>query len=151
MQIVLIHGLSIPAIVWKDVAPVLAARGFRVLLYGTYLLMATGYLNFNLLIIYPKDLYGRGYSEAPQTTYDTNLYTAQLAHLMQYIRWEKANIVGISMVCSCTHFLANDLSRFQGGAIAAAFTSHFPHLVDEGVALIASTGLVEVRISSLLL
>lgn len=42
-------------------------------------------------------------------------------------------------------FLAHDLSRFQGGAIAAAFTSHFPHLVDEGVALIASTGLVEVR------
>ena len=39
------------------------------------------------------------------------------------------------------------MSRFQGGAIAAAFTSHFPHLVDEGVALIASTGLVEVYLS----
>lgn len=60
-------------------------------------------LIFNSLI-YPKDLYGRGYSEAPQTTYDTNLYTAQLAHLMQYIRWEKANIVGVSMVRSYTHF-----------------------------------------------
>ena len=35
-QIVLIHGLSIPAIIWKDVAPVLAARGFRVLLYGMF-------------------------------------------------------------------------------------------------------------------
>ncbi|KAF8806148.1 alpha/beta-hydrolase [Phlegmacium glaucopus] len=105
-KIVLIHGLSIPAIIWKDVAPVLAARGFRVLLY---------------------DLYGRGYSEAPQTTYDTYLYTSQLAHLMQYLKWEKANIVGVSM----------------GGAIAAAFTSQFPHLVDEGVALIASAGLME--------
>ena len=51
-----------------------------------------------------QDLYGRGYSEAPQTTYDTNLYTTQLAHLMQYIRWEKANIVGISMVRLYTHF-----------------------------------------------
>ena len=60
-------------------------------------------LIFNSLI-YPKDLYGRGYSEAPQTTYDINLYTAQLAHLMQYIRWEKANIVGVSMVRSYTHF-----------------------------------------------
>ena len=60
-------------------------------------------LNFNLLI-YPKDLYGRGYSDAPQTTYDTNLYTSQLAHLMQYIRWEKANIVGVSMVRTYTHF-----------------------------------------------
>lgn len=36
LQLVLIHGLSIPAIVWKDVAPVLAARGFRVLLYGIF-------------------------------------------------------------------------------------------------------------------
>ena len=35
-QTVLIHGLSIPAMVWKDVAPTLAARGFRVLLYGAY-------------------------------------------------------------------------------------------------------------------
>jgi pimeloyl-ACP methyl ester carboxylesterase len=57
------------------------------------------YLHFNSLI-YPKDLYGRGYSDAPQTTYDTNLYTTQLAHLMQYLRWEKANIVGVSMVRS---------------------------------------------------
>ena len=44
------------------------------------------------------DLYGRGYSYAPLTTYDTNLYTNQLALLMQYLKWEKANIVGVSMV-----------------------------------------------------
>ena len=30
------YCLSIPAIVWKDIAPVLAARGFRVLLYGIF-------------------------------------------------------------------------------------------------------------------
>jgi pimeloyl-ACP methyl ester carboxylesterase len=47
---------------------------------------------------------------------------------MQYLKWDKANIVGLSM----------------GGGIAAAFTSQFPHLVDEGVALIASAGLMEV-------
>jgi hypothetical protein len=33
-QIVLIHGLSIPSLIWKDVAPTLASRGHRVLLYG---------------------------------------------------------------------------------------------------------------------
>jgi hypothetical protein len=33
-QIVLIHGLSIPSLIWKDVAPTLASRGYRVLLYG---------------------------------------------------------------------------------------------------------------------
>ncbi|KAI0068625.1 alpha/beta-hydrolase [Artomyces pyxidatus] len=105
-KIVLIHGLSIPALVWKDVAPVLAARGYRVLLY---------------------DLYGRGYSDAPQTTYDASLYATQLALLMQHVKWAKANIVGISM----------------GGGIAAAFNHHFPDLVDGKIALIASAGLVE--------
>jgi len=35
------------------------------------------------------DLYGRGYSDAPLTTYDTNLYTNQLALLMQYLKWGK--------------------------------------------------------------
>ncbi len=74
------------------------------------------------------DLYGRGYSDAPETTYDSTLYTTQLALLMQYLKWDKANIVGLSM----------------GGGIAAAFTSQFPHLVDEGVGLIASAGLMEV-------
>ncbi|KAG1776489.1 hypothetical protein EV702DRAFT_971356, partial [Suillus placidus] len=64
-HIVLIHGLSIPAIVWKDVAPVLASRGYYVLLY---------------------DLYGRGYSDAPQVTYDTTLHTTQLALLMQCVK-----------------------------------------------------------------
>ncbi|KAF8160081.1 Alpha/Beta hydrolase protein [Pholiota molesta] len=105
-KVVLIHGLSIPAIIWKDVAPTLAARGYRVLLY---------------------DLYGRGYSDAPNTPYTTSLYTTQLAFLMQYLKWEKANIVGVSM----------------GGAIAASFTAQFPHLVDEGVGLIACAGLMD--------
>ena len=33
-QVVLIHGLSVPSLVWKDIAPQLADNGFRVLLYG---------------------------------------------------------------------------------------------------------------------
>ncbi|KIK34869.1 hypothetical protein CY34DRAFT_812597 [Suillus luteus UH-Slu-Lm8-n1] len=105
-RIVLIHGLSIPAIVWKDIAPVLASRGYRVLLY---------------------DLYGRGYSDAPQVTYDTTLYTTQLALLMQHVKWDNAFIVGLSM----------------GGGVATAFSAHFPHLVNGKVALIASAGIIE--------
>ncbi|TFK79834.1 alpha/beta-hydrolase [Polyporus arcularius HHB13444] len=105
-RVVLIHGLSVPAIIWKDVAPQLAARGYRVLLY---------------------DLYGRGYSDAPHTTYDVNLYTTQLALLLQYVGWSKADIVGVSM----------------GGGIAAAFVAQFPHLVTDKVVLIASAGLME--------
>ena len=38
----------------------------------------------------------------------------------------------------------------KGGAIAAAFTAQFPHLIDEGVGLIACAGLMEVRALSLL-
>ncbi|KAF8076921.1 Alpha/Beta hydrolase protein [Lyophyllum atratum] len=105
-KVVLIHGLSIPAMIWEDVAPTLASRGYRVLVY---------------------DLYGRGYSDAPQTTYDANLYTIQLALLMQHLRWEKAIIAGVSM----------------GGGIATAFTAQFPHLVDDKVVLIACAGLME--------
>jgi pimeloyl-ACP methyl ester carboxylesterase len=44
------------------------------------------------------DLYGRGYSDAPQTTYDTSLYVIQLALLMQHIHWDQARLVGVSMV-----------------------------------------------------
>lgn len=76
-----------------------------------------------------SDLYGRGYSDAPLTSYNASLYTTQLAFLMQYLKWDKANIVGLSM----------------GGAIAASFTAEFPHLVDEGVGLVACAGLMEVR------
>ncbi|KAI0337046.1 alpha/beta-hydrolase [Trametopsis cervina] len=105
-KVVLIHGLSIPSIIWKDVAPELAQKGYRVLLY---------------------DLYGRGYSDAPQVTYGTSLYVTQLALLLQYVGWEKTNVVGISM----------------GGAIAASFCVQFPHLVTGKVALFAAAGILE--------
>ena len=44
------------------------------------------------------DLYGRGYSEAPDTIYNHDLYTTQLALLLQHIRWDSTHIVGLSMV-----------------------------------------------------
>ena len=34
-QLVLIHGLSVPSMIWQDVAPELASKGFRILVYGT--------------------------------------------------------------------------------------------------------------------
>jgi hypothetical protein len=44
------------------------------------------------------DLYGRGYSDAPQIPYDTALYVTQLALLMQHVKWDKAILCGLSMV-----------------------------------------------------
>ncbi|GJJ14057.1 hypothetical protein Clacol_008314 [Clathrus columnatus] len=108
-KVSLIHGISIPAYSWHLLAPSLAKHGFRVLVY---------------------DLYGRGYSEAlgdPNTPYDTTLYITQLALLLQYLKFEAADIVGYSM----------------GGGIAAAFAATFPNLVKEKVVFVASAGLGE--------
>lgn len=92
------------------------------------------------------DLYGRGYSDAPQTTYDTSLYTTQLALLLQYVGWTKTNVAGVSMVRTCSHLTAAcQLTFHQGGSIAAAFSVQFPHLVTGDIALIATAGVVQVR------
>ncbi|QRV93890.1 alpha/beta hydrolase family protein [Ceratobasidium sp. AG-Ba] len=108
-RVVLIHGLSIPSPIWKPVASRLAQAGFRVLLF---------------------DLYGRGYSEAPDsrtTPYNAELYVTQVALLMHAIGWRRARIVGLSM----------------GGGITAAFASQFPWLVESNVGFIASAGVME--------
>ncbi|KAJ7238124.1 Alpha/Beta hydrolase protein [Mycena haematopus] len=103
-KIVLIHGIRIPALAFARIAPILAAAGYRVLLY---------------------DLFGRGYSDAPQATaYDPQLYVVQLALLIQHLNWTRVRVVGYSM----------------GGAIAASFVAAFPALVERDVVLIASAG-----------
>ncbi|KAJ7701728.1 Alpha/Beta hydrolase protein [Mycena metata] len=76
-KIVLIHGLSIPALVWAPLVPQLVDAGHRVLLY---------------------DLYGRGYSDAPMgAAYDAQLYVTQLALLLQHLGWQRTRIGGVSM------------------------------------------------------
>jgi len=70
------------------------------------------------------DLYGRGYSDAPDVPYSTPLYTTQLALLLQYLGWSSTRIVGFSM----------------GGGIAASFAAQFPQLVDRDLVFIASAG-----------
>lgn len=95
------------------------------------------------------DLYGRGYSDAPKMTYDTTLYVTQLALLMQYLGWDKTHVVGLSMVCLlylyCRRVFKGEIN-VQGGGIGAAFCDQFPHLVSGKLALLASTGIVEVRL-----
>jgi len=103
---VFIHGISFPALIFKNVANALVKEGCRVLLY---------------------DVYGRGYSEGADGPQDPNLYILQLALLMQYVRWDSADIIGFSM----------------GGAITAAFTSMFPHLIKENVVFVSAAGMME--------
>ncbi|KAJ7800612.1 Alpha/Beta hydrolase protein, partial [Mycena olivaceomarginata] len=88
--IVLVHGLSIPALVWGPLVPPLVAAGYRVLLY---------------------DLYGRGYSAAPVgATYDAQLYVSQLALLMQHLGVSMGGAITAAFV-STFPALASDLPR----------------------------------------
>jgi pimeloyl-ACP methyl ester carboxylesterase len=79
------------------VAPVLASRGYRVLLY---------------------DLYGRGYSDAPGVTYDVSLHTTQLAVLMQRIKWDNAHLVGLSMGGGIATAFAVQFPHLVNGKVA---------------------------------
>ncbi|THU81870.1 alpha/beta-hydrolase [Dendrothele bispora CBS 962.96] len=107
IKIVLIHGLSLPSLIWKHIAPSLASHGFRVLVY---------------------DLYGHGYTQAPEITYTTELYTTELYLLLKHVKWEKANLMGASM----------------GGGIAVSFIDKYSEMVDENIVLLASSGLLPV-------
>ncbi|THH28547.1 hypothetical protein EUX98_g5649 [Antrodiella citrinella] len=72
----LIHGISTPSILFKDLADELVEAGFQLLLY---------------------DVYGRGYSEAPTDVLSNNDYITQLALLLQYVGWKSTYVVGMSM------------------------------------------------------
>ncbi|MFH1079703.1 MAG: alpha/beta hydrolase [Pseudomonadota bacterium] len=90
---VLIHGISTPYFVWDDTQPALAKAGFRVLRY---------------------DLYGRGFSDRPDVTYDEQLFDRQLFELLSALKIRKpVDLVGSSM----------------GGAIAVIFAARHPENV----------------------
>ncbi len=75
--IVLIHGISIPYVIWDHTIHALADEGYRVLRY---------------------DLYGRGYSDRPDIKYNEELYDNQLSDLLDSLKITgKINLVGISM------------------------------------------------------
>lgn len=101
--IVLIHGFSVPYFLWDPTFARLVEAGFRVLRY---------------------DLFGRGYSDRPDTTYNQALYDRQLCELLNALRFtELVNLVGLSM----------------GGAIAVGFTAQHPKRVHK-LALLAPAG-----------
>jgi pimeloyl-ACP methyl ester carboxylesterase len=88
--VVLIHGISTPYFIWDDAQPALTKAGFRVLRY---------------------DLYGRGFSDRPNVTYDEQLFDRQLLELLSALKIrEPAHLVGSSL----------------GGAIAVIFAARHP-------------------------
>lgn len=92
--IVLVHGFSSPLVVWDHTFEMLVEEGFRVLRY---------------------DLYGRGYSDRPQITYNMDLFVNQLLKLVEQLglTQKKINLVGLSM----------------GGGICVVFADKYPDLI----------------------
>lgn len=91
---VLIHGLSTPSVVWKDVAQCLVDSGYRVLVY---------------------DLYGRGLSDAPKGDQDTAFFLTQLDELLEdQGLTDDLTVVGYSMGGAiATAFAANEPHRMK--------------------------------------
>ena len=87
--VVLVHGFSTPYFIYDPTFEFLTQSGFRVLRY---------------------DLFGRGFSDRPHTSYNIDLFVNQLSELLEALRVTgTVNLVGLSM----------------GGPITAAFTVHF--------------------------
>ena len=91
--VVLVHGFSTPYFIYDPTFDFLAQAGSCVLRY---------------------DLFGRGFSDRPETPYDIDLYVRQLHDLMDGLHLpDPVHLIGLSM----------------GGPIIAAFTVRFPERV----------------------
>jgi pimeloyl-ACP methyl ester carboxylesterase len=91
--VVLVHGFSVPYYVWDPTFAALSQAGFLTLRY---------------------DLYGRGLSDRPETSYNLDLFDRQLLNLVTALGLRTpVDLVGLSM----------------GGPIAVTFADRHPTLV----------------------
>jgi len=91
--VVLVHGFSVPYFIYDPTFEFLSQAGFRVLRY---------------------DLFGRGFSDRPDTRYNIDLFVRQLSDLLDALRLPlPVNLIGLSM----------------GGTITATFTARHPERV----------------------
>lgn len=107
--VVLVHGMTAAMFIWDHQFDALAQAGFRVIRY---------------------DLYGRGYSDRPNTTYDDNLFDRQLIELLDALKFtQPVDVVGLSMGGAITvQFLDRHPERVRRFALfaPAGFTMHVP-------------------------
>ncbi|KAL2413071.1 hypothetical protein ABEF95_002445 [Exophiala dermatitidis] len=125
-KVLLVHGISTPAIALGAVAHGLVDRGCRVMLF---------------------DLFGRGYSDNPaDLPQDIRLFTTQilLALASSPLSWTGAGGTGSDTGNGTGSRSAGKFTMIGyslGGGISATFTSYFPDLIDSLV-LIAPAGLL---------
>ncbi|WP_114937179.1 alpha/beta fold hydrolase [Mucilaginibacter endophyticus] len=93
--VILVHGFSVPYYIWDPTYDFLIKKGYRVLRY---------------------DMYGRGYSDRPNVTYNQELYNTQLLELIKELKLTgKINLAGVSF----------------GGAVVTSFTCSHPELINK--------------------
>jgi len=93
--VILVHGFSVPYFIYDPTFEFLTQSGFRVVRY---------------------DLFGRGFSDRPDTRYNIDLFVKQLADLLDALHFTRpVTLIGLS----------------TGGPITATFTAHFPERVNK--------------------
>ena len=93
--VVLVHGFSVPYFIYDPTFEFLTKSGFRALRY---------------------DLFGRGFSDRPDTRYNIDLFVRQLGDLLDALHSTRpVSLVGLS----------------TGGPITAAYTLRFPERVSK--------------------
>lgn len=110
-SVILVHGFLVPYVIWDRTVPALRDAGLHCIRY---------------------DLYGRGFSDRPQTDYDISLFVEQLDGLVAALGCEQVDLVALSM----------------GGPIAAAFAVSCPERVRRLV-LIDPSGLGSAKANGL--
>jgi len=101
--VVLVHGFSVPYFIWEPTFSALKEAGYRVLRY---------------------DLFGRGYSDRPNTDYTLKFFAKQLLDLLDALQiTQPINPFGLSM----------------GGPISATCTANHPKRIKK-LALFAPAG-----------
>ncbi|CCG83089.1 putative Alpha/beta hydrolase [Taphrina deformans PYCC 5710] len=103
-RVLFIHGITTPCPVFSGILPKIVEAGYRVCTF---------------------DLFGRGYSDAPNLKHDERLFLSQTLCVLQKIGWNKCSVVGYSF----------------GGSLAASFASYFADSV-QSLILIAPAGLL---------
>jgi len=93
--VILIHGFSVPYYIWDGTCQYLVGQGFRVLRY---------------------DMYGRGFSDRPDSLYNQQFYEQQLSDLINQLHLKTpVNLAGVSF----------------GALVATNFTNTHTGLVDK--------------------
>ena len=73
--VTLVHGFSVPSYIWETTYEALIKKGFHVVVL---------------------DLYGRGFSDNPDTDYTDRLMANQVLELLNHLNITKAHLVGLS-------------------------------------------------------